>query len=147
MDEPIEQFAAAARCSAIKSERELVEVVVQMRGPDRSLIGTHQPALQKRRHQVRQFQLIRRDHLASTAYLGNLGIALEVVGDDQTARLNRRGEKGVQVHRLPVRHVAQADAAHPAATALRMSATTLARSRPATLAMTTIFRCTFSRVM
>jgi hypothetical protein len=28
-----------------------------------------------------------------------------------------------------------------------MSSTTLARSRPATLAITTILRCTFSRVM
>src|SRR5712691_8829995 len=54
--EALEELASGSGSSAVEVERELVEVVLQMRETDGALVSAEQPALEQRRHQVHSGQ-------------------------------------------------------------------------------------------
>ena len=66
LHESVEELASGFRSSAIESERELIEVVIQLLSRHNPLMNTQQPALQQGRHQVDTGQK-RRDCLSAPA--------------------------------------------------------------------------------
>ena len=48
LEQPVEQDSSRARGAAIEAENELVQVGVELGGPDRPLVSTENPALEKR---------------------------------------------------------------------------------------------------
>lgn len=58
LEKPVKQQPPMLSLSAVESERELVEIVVQMLVADRSLMGTQQPAFQQRGDSVARGQQI-----------------------------------------------------------------------------------------
>ena len=66
LHESVEELASGFRSSAIESERELIEVAIQLLSRHNPLMNTHQPALQQGRHPVDTGQK-RRDCLPAPA--------------------------------------------------------------------------------
>jgi hypothetical protein len=52
LEQPVKQQSLGTGRSSIESEHELVQVVVQLAGLHRSMVGAHHPALQQGRHPV-----------------------------------------------------------------------------------------------
>ena len=48
LDEAVEQFASTVRSAPVEAEGELVQVILEMLCPDRSLMRSQQPALHER---------------------------------------------------------------------------------------------------
>ena len=47
LDEPVEEFPAMPRPATVEAERELIEVVVEMRRAHRTLVRSQEPALEQ----------------------------------------------------------------------------------------------------
>ena len=54
LNQSIEEFGPAAGLASVESERELVEVIIQMLAGDSTLVGAQQPPLQQGRHPRQQ---------------------------------------------------------------------------------------------
>ena len=52
LDEPVEEFPAMPRPATVEAERELIEVVVEMRRAHRTLVRSQEPALEQRHDQM-----------------------------------------------------------------------------------------------
>ena len=56
-----EQFPTGPRCSSVKSKREFIQIIIQMRYPNSPLMCPLQPPLQQSRHSVHQRQKVSPD--------------------------------------------------------------------------------------
>jgi hypothetical protein len=80
------------RSTTVESKRELIEVIVKMRGADGTLMGSQEPPLQQRRNQVnagqqfvRRFRVIiqERDAMAVAMRLEPIVTQPPIVGDGE----------------------------------------------------------------
>src|SRR5450759_3091991 len=116
-----EELAAALGSSAIESEREFIEIVVEVLLTDRSLVGSHQPTFEQGdrevnpRHQLRWSLLLsleKRD-LVLVAFALQGQISQPAVGMDDAARFNRVLHKGHQACSRSVYNVAHPNPTDP----------------------------------
>lgn len=111
LEDPIEDHAAAGRVAAVEPEGELVEVVGQVRGIGRALVGAQQPPLDQGCdpvHTGQQFARVLPERASGSLAAGVVDVAelvdaavagptvgdhrgagLDVVGDERVQRLGR----------------------------------------------------------
>src|ERR1019366_647750 len=121
LDEAIEQFTSGPRSSAVESEGKLVQVVIQMRGSNRSLMCPQQPSFQQRRNSVRQRQqIVSEGGLLSDNFMGVFAsfqavVAAPSVGAHPAPRRDHAGDSCFQSWAGGVRYRPQPDTTDPLA--------------------------------
>src|SRR4030065_217540 len=101
------------RSAAIEAEGELIEVVIQMLGADRSLVCAKQPSFQQRHHPVNSGQKFTGRLLATTQHRHVMLVAIKpvvafpAVGMRNTARFDTLADEAVQAHSRCVRDATQ----------------------------------------
>jgi len=142
LDEPVKEFPAMPRPSTVEAERELIEVVVEMRGAHGALVRSQQPPFEQRhdqmdprQHRALLFGMIgdKRDAMSVPVSLHAV-VTEPAVGMDHAARLNDLVDKALQTVSRGIRHTAQANAANPVA-ALRAVYLDILRFRARVLAV------------
>jgi hypothetical protein len=94
LEESVEQLAAVARGSTIKSEGIFIEVIIQMLMGHSSLMGSEQPSLQQSCYPATQRQEVVPDGTILTCYFMNIAkpfqpiVSVPVIGLHYTARFH-----------------------------------------------------------
>ena len=109
----VEDHASAARAASVEPEDELVEVALQVRLVDRTLMRAQQPPLDQRRRAVDSGEQLTgvlsagasgplAARLIGVAELVDTAVAGPAVGDHSRARLDVLGDEGVQRGGRPI---------------------------------------------
>src|SRR5437660_8856002 len=118
LKQTVEKFAARGGSSTVESERELVEVVIQMVWADRSLVRPEQPPLQQRGDAVYawhgSYRGTRRlplepSHPVAVAHRVQAAVAGPPVGMHDAARFNRLLDEAMQITLAGVWNACHAD--------------------------------------
>ena len=117
LNQSIEEFGPAAGLASVESERELVEVIIQMLAGDSTLVGAQQPPLQQGRHTVHARQQDRSRFATSADHPGSVQIservqsfvALPSVCDHGGPGHDRFLHESMETARRSIRHPTQPD--------------------------------------
>src|SRR5260370_37567437 len=100
LSQSVEQLASGGRLASVETEREFVEIIVEMVVANRSLVCPKQPPFEQREHSVRSgqevFALSASLHLPIVDVALQLSIGVQPVGSDRAARFDRLDNEPVQ---------------------------------------------------
>src|SRR5215472_17010325 len=123
LQEPVEELATAARFAPVESEREFIEVGIQMLPAHTALVGSKQPALEQgdgkmnARHQLpcRFAVSLQEGDLMPVTFAPQRLIPQPAVGVDHATRLHRVLDEGHKAFRPGIRNAPHPDPADPLA--------------------------------
>src|SRR2546426_5318731 len=119
LQQPIEKLSPRAGFATVKAERKLIQIVVQVLQADRTLVGSDQPALQQRDHQMhpgqefgcRLLAPLQHRHSVSVSFHLQTGVSFPPVRVDHTAWLDGFSDEGLQAGGGGIPDPTQSDAA------------------------------------
>ena len=112
---PIKKLAPGARCSAVKTEGELVQVIIQVRYTHGSLMRSQQPPFEQRYNSVYQWQQILTnvgvlpDDLVGISQALQLAVPTPAIGSHNSAWLDTLLDSSFQTLCRGIDHSAKAD--------------------------------------
>jgi len=114
LSQSVEKLASGGRFAPVETEREFVQVIVQMVVANRSLVGPKQPPFEQREHPMRSgqevFALSVSLDLSVVDVALQLSIGVQPVGSDRAARFDRLGNEAVQSPAVEIWDAPQTDA-------------------------------------
>lgn len=114
LSQSVEKLASGGRLAPVETEREFVQVIVQMVVANRSLVGPKQPPFEQREHPMRSgqevFALSVSLDLSVVDVALQLSIGVQPVGSDRAARFDRLGNEAVQSPAVEIWDPPQTDA-------------------------------------
>src|SRR2546422_3119773 len=119
LQQPIEKLSPRAGFATVKAERKLIQIEVQVLQADRTLVGSDQPALQQRDHQMhpgqefgcRLLAPLQHRHSVSVSFHLQTGVSFPPVRVDHTPWLAGFSDEGLQAGGGGIPDPTQSDAA------------------------------------
>lgn len=109
MNQTIKKFSTKMRSAAIKSKRELIQIVGQLGRSDGTLIRSQKPSFEQGGYQVRQLEFFRGKGFPLISQFSQFAISRPVVRLDHAARRNHILYKSTQAIRRGIHYLGQAN--------------------------------------